>query len=66
MRVGEHVAFSSRFIKYTAAHNLASLRGFVIDVDGMIAKVHWVTGNGPMHVLVKNLIPTNDIHKELT
>lgn len=66
MRVGEHVAFSQKFLKSTMAHDLAALRGFVIDIDGMIAKVHWtVGGHGPLHVLVKNLTPVNNLHKEL-
>ena len=65
MRVGEHVAFSTKFLKSTMAHDLAKLRGFVTEVDGMIAKVHWtVGGDGPLHVLVKNLMPTKDIYKE--
>lgn len=65
MRVGEHVAFSAQFLKSTAAHELGKLRGFVIDIDGMIAKVHWTSGgHGPMHVLVKNLTPTRNIHTE--
>ncbi len=65
MRVGEHVAFSAQFLKSTASHDLAKLRGFVIEVDGMIAKVHWTVGGyGPLHVLVKNLIPTCNIHTE--
>jgi hypothetical protein len=49
MRVGEHVKFSSKFPK------LAHCRGFVIEVDGLLAKVHWYEGDGPLHVLVANL-----------
>lgn len=66
MRVGEHVAFSQKFLKSTMANDLGKLRGFVTQVDGMIAKVHWTTGgSGPLHVLVKNLTPINRLHKEL-
>lgn len=65
MRVGEHVAFSGKFLKSTASYELAKLRGFVIDIDGMIAKVHWtIGGQGPMHVLIKNLVPASEIYKE--
>lgn len=64
MRVGEHVAFKASFLKSIAGHELGHLRGIVIDIDGMIAKVHWIGGDGPMHVLVKNLVPVNRIPLE--
>ncbi len=65
MKIGEHVAFKPAFIKSISAYDLGVLRGFVTSVDGMIAGVHWVNGEGPLHVLVKNLIKTTDIYKEL-
>lgn len=65
MKIGEHVAFKAAFLKSIAGHELGQLRGIVIGIDGMIAKVHWtVGGHGPLHVLVKNLTPTNRMHLE--
>lgn len=54
--------FKTEFIKSISSHELAKLKGLVLNVDGMIAKVNWVNGNGPMHVLVKNLTRTNNIY----
>lgn len=64
MKIGEHVCFKSAFLKSISGHHLGHLRGIVINIDGMIAKVHWVGGEGPMHVLVKNLTPVNRLHLE--
>jgi hypothetical protein len=67
MRIGEHVAFKAAFLKSIAGHSLGHLRGVVIDIDGMIAKVHWTAGGeGPLHVLVKNLTPVKRLHLELS
>ena len=66
MRVGEHVAFSRKFLATSpSAQGLDKLRGFVTNIDGMIAQVHWINSDsGPMHVLVKNLQPARNIYSE--
>ncbi len=64
MKIGEHVAFKASFLKSVAGHSLGHLRGIVIGIDGMIAKVHWTGGEGPLHVLAKNLVPVNRLHAE--
>ena len=65
MKIGEHVAFKASFLKSIAGPELGHLRGLVINIDGMIAKVHWTAGGeGPMHVLAKNLVPVKRLHLE--
>ena len=65
MRIGEHVAFKRDFLRSVVGSDLAHLRGFVYRLDGMIAAVKWTNGDGPDHVLVKNLVPVSKLHKEL-
>ncbi len=59
MKIGEHVAFKSSFLKSITGHEMANLRGFVYRLDGMIAAVRWINGDGPDHVLVSNITPVS-------
>lgn len=57
MKVGEHVRFNKKFPR------LANCRGFIIDIDGMIVKMHWYEGadHAPHHTLLEHLEPAGEV-----
>lgn len=66
-KVGDIVAFSSKWLKSTQAHELGRSKGEVLEVSQcgglMLVSVKW-SDNRTTRVLHQNLVNVNNIHLE--